>query len=401
MDKEGLGATAVILLVVLFLTVVGVLPTLEHHADVQEHEPTEATVVSTDIIVTEDDDGDESYEPVVEYRYTVDGETYTSENVFPGSFSRSFGSRSTATDVTSQYASGDQVTIYYSPRNNGAAYLTNNGMPGTWWIGAIGAVVALAGGGWLVRTGFRRRKQRQLMADTPTETAQSLSMGPSELKGTALAADGGPMPAPFSNEECVLAKYEIEEYDDDHDDDGGSWQTVEEDVVFAPFYLDDDTGQVLVEPHEEATYDLDPEDWTETYVDSSTRGPAPIQDFVDSVGSIGYPHDGVGTDGDRKYRQNLIKDRESVYVFGSVLPREDASPDATDEERLVVRKVEESDPVAEPMFLISDDEEGDLVGRRQWALWRLPVGIGFVVGGVAMVVGMFGPTVGVTVPILV
>ncbi len=400
MDKKGIGATLVILFIVLFLSAVGVLPVLEHHADVQEHEPTEATVTSTDIEIEEDDDGDKSYKPVVNYQYTIDGETHRQDNVFPGGFARSFGSRSEATAVTSEYESGDQVTIYYSPRNHGAAYLRNDGMPGMWWVGLLNVGIATAGGYWLVRTGFRRRKQRQLMEDTPTEKAQSLSMGPSEIKGTAVAEDGSPIPAPFSDEECVLAKYEIEEYDDDHDDDGGSWKTVEEAVVHTPFSVDDGTGSVLVRPHDDATYDLDPDDWSEIYVDSSNRGPPAVQDFVQSVGDVGFPADRPGRDNDRKYRQNLIKDGESVYVFGTVHPREDAPPGATDEDRLVVRKVEDGDALAEPMYLISDDEEQDLVGRREWALWRLPVGIGFLVGGVAMAVGMFGPQVGVTLPIL-
>jgi len=401
MDKKGLGATAVLLLVVAMLTAFSVLPVIEHHTDVQEHEPTEATVVSTDIIVTEDDDGDESYEPVVRYRYTVDGETYTHQNVFPGSFSRSFNSRSAATDVTGQYSSGDQVTIYYSPRDNSAAYLRNDGMPDLWWLGLVTAGIALAGGWWLVKTGFERRKQRQLMEDTPTEKTQSLSVGPSEIKGTAVTADREPIPAPFSNDDAVLAKYEIKEYRESNDDDqGGSWQTSEEDVVHTPFYLDDGTGSVLVEPHDEATYDLEPEDWTEIYVDSAAKGPQPVRDFVQSVGDVGFPSNRPGTENDRKYRQNLIRDGEDVYVFGTVHPRENATAGATDEERLVVRKVEDEDPLAEPMFLLSDDEEKDLVNRREWALWRLPVGIGFLVGGVAMLVGVLGPQVGVTLPIL-
>jgi len=401
MDKKGLGATLVLLFIALFLTAAGILPTLDHHSSVQEHEPVDATIISTDIRVEEDDDGDKTYYPIVNYEYAVDGETYRQDNVFPGSFSRGFGSRSDAEAVVDQYDPGQGVTVQYGPRNHGQAYLRNDGMPGSWWLGLVGAGVALAGGYWLVKTGFRRRKQRQLMEDTPTEKTQSLSMGPSEIKGTAVTEDRSSIPAPFSTEECVLAKYEIKEYEEDNDDDGGgSWRTKESGVAHTPFYVDDGTGSVLVRPHDDATYDLDPDDWSTTYVDSSGRGPPAVQDFVESVDGLGFPSNRAGKDNDRKYRQNLVRTGESAYIFGTVHPKDDPDPSATDEDRLVVRKVKNGDPMGEPMYLISDDTEQDLVNRREWALWRLPVGIVFVLGGVAMAVGILGPTVGVTLPVL-
>jgi hypothetical protein len=402
MDKKGLGGLIVVLFLSVVLVGIGLLPTLSHHIAVQEHQPTTATVQGTDIQITEDDDGDESYTPKVTYEYTIDGQTYSSDNVFPGQFGRSSGNRGWAEDIVNDYRQGDQVEIQHSPRKLGKAYLRNDdGMPDVWWIGAAYIPVGLAAGGWYIRVGFKRRKQRELMEDTPTEEAESLSVGPSEIKGNAVTGDREPEPAPFSPDDCVVAKYEVKEYREDNDDDGGgSWQTIEEGVRHTPFYLDDGTGAVLVRPDDEATYDLEPEDWSTTYVDSSDQGPGPIQEFVQQTSGLGFPSNRGGKDHDRKYRQNLIQVEEDVYVFGTAQSKDDVPVGADNADRLVIEKVGEDGTLMEPMFLISDDEENDLVDRREWALWRLPVGVLFVIAGVSCVVGIFGPQYGVTLPIL-
>lgn len=399
MDKKGLGALGLAVVVVLALGVFGFLPTLSHNIAVQHNEPTDGTVTDTDIDITEDDDGDRSYNPVVTYEYEVDGQTYTNVNTFPGGTTRKSGSRGWAEDVVDNHPVGLETTVYYRPGEPTNAYLTNSdGWPDAWWLGLTGIVIGVLAGGWLVWLGFKRWRQRNLMKNSPTESVQALSIGPSEIKGTAVTEDRDPLPAPFANEDCVLAKYEIKEYDDSDDDSGGSWDTIEEDTVFKPFHVDDETGSVLVKPHEETEYELDPEDWTETYVDSSALGPERIQEFVRQHPDLSFPDDRGGKDNDRKYRQNLIRDGESVYVFGTAQTREvDSGYGASNEDRLVVKKVED-DAMREPMYLISDDEEEDLVDRRQFALWRLPVGVAFFGAAFFMIIGMFGPMLGVTIP---
>lgn len=397
MDKKGVGGVVVLL----FLSVFGAFfvgAVFQHQVAVQENTGTAtATVTSTDIDVQTDDDGDKSYSPVVVYEYTVEGETYENDNVFPGGFQRSRGSRSWAEGIVAEYAVGSEATINYNPDDPSRAYLRNDGLPSLWIGGIAYAVVALLGGGWLVRTGIRRWRQRNLIKNTPSEKVRSLSMGPSEVKGTAVTDDLETIRAPFSEDECVIAEYEIEEYDDDDDDSGGSWETIEKDVLHTPFYVDDGTGKVLVRPDDEATYDLDPNDRTTTYVDSSERGPAPIREFVEKEG-IGFPSNRAGKDNDRRYSQNLVLLDESVYVFGTVQPREGASSSTENPDMLVIGKVDE-DVMEEPMFMISDDEEKDLVGRRRWTLWHLPAGGLFLVASFAVFLITFGPGLGITLPV--
>lgn len=403
MDTKGVGAVVVLVLLGVFAMLFGGWPALAHNGAVQDNVQTTGVVTSTDVDmkVTEDSDGntERKYRPVIEYEYTVAGETHAHDNVFPGSFTRWDGSESRAERIAADYQPGQEVDVFYNPRDSTHAYVRDDGMPSTWWAGVGYGVVALLGGGWLVRVGFRRRRQRSLMEDTPTEQAESLSMGPSEIQGTASLPDGGPAQAPFTDDECVVAKWKIEEYREDRDDDGGgSWTTVEAGVRQIPFYVDDGTGAALVRPYEDATYDLEGEDWTTVEVDSSSNGPEPVQAFVDGTESVDYPSNGGGRDGDRRYKQNLIRPDEDVYVFGTVQPLDDGTVGTDNVDNLVIEKVDEDDPRMEPMFMISDDSERDLVSKRRWALWRIPVGVVFVVFGLGLVLAIAGPTVGIELP---
>lgn len=397
MDKKGIGVVLLLLFLGIF-GAMGFVQTLQHNVDVQENEPIEATVVEADVAVQTDSDGDEEYNPVVVYQYEVDGEQYTSDNTYPGQFTRWTSSRSSAEAVVEAHPVGSDVTVYYRPGDPGRAYLTNDGWPSGWFLGVGYVVVAALGGGWLIRKGFRRWRHRNLMKNTPTEPVHALSIGPSEIKGRAVSADREPLSAPFSDDDCVVASYEIEEYDSGGDNSG--WKTVEEETLYTPFYVDDGTGKVLVEPHLETTYDLDPDDWEETYVDSSGRGPLPVRQFVERQSGLDFPSDSSGKDNDRKYRQNLIRDGESVYVFGTVHPREgEIEAGAGNASRLVVRKADEDGTLSEPLYLVSDDSEKNLTQRRRWALWRAPVGGFFLIAAFTIAIGMFAPTLGLEVPV--
>jgi len=395
MDTKGAAIVLFLLFVVAFVLFAG-MPVVDHNSSVQHNEPTTATVVSTDIDERTNDD-EREYSPVVTYEYTVDGERYQTANVYPGQFTRWHGSRSTAADIVTQYSPGQQVTVQYNPDSPGEAYLLNTGWPDNWYFAGGGAVVVFLGGLYFIWLGFRRWKQRTLIRDTPTEQAQSLSVGPSEVSGTAVPPPEGPITAPFSDEDCLVAEYEIEEYDTSGDD--SSWDTIKQGTFFCPFFVEDETGAVLVRPHEDTNYDLDPDDWTTTYVDSASQGPQPIQWFVENTDDLTFPSDESGNGNDRKYKQNLIRTQESVYVFGTVRPREHHTvPEgASNADRLVIEKITD-DSLQEPMFLISDDEEHDLIDRRRWALWRAPVGGVFLVVAFAVFLLMMGPLLGVEMP---
>jgi hypothetical protein len=89
------------------------------------------------------------YEPYIEYTYDYQGETYTSEQVFPGPTVRTYSDRSKAQSVVRSYEPGTTVRAYVRPSAPSDAYLTRERTPWPPRAVAIGGVllgiVVLAG----------------------------------------------------------------------------------------------------------------------------------------------------------------------------------------------------------------------------------------------------------------
>lgn len=134
----------------------------EEQADLNNAVEHEGQVQSVDIEedVTRrdrDDDGiretDRSYEAIVRYTYEYDGESYTSESLFPGP-DQTFDSRSGAEDYTEEYESGETVTVYVNEQEPGSAFLVRKSSSLKYKaMMGIGGVVAVLG---LLSTFFRR-----------------------------------------------------------------------------------------------------------------------------------------------------------------------------------------------------------------------------------------------------
>jgi hypothetical protein len=89
------------------------------------------------------------YEPEIEYTYRYRGETYTSEQVFPGPTIRTYSDRSNAQSIVRSYEPGTTVRAYVRPSAPGDAFLIRERTPWPARAVAIGGVllgiVVLAG----------------------------------------------------------------------------------------------------------------------------------------------------------------------------------------------------------------------------------------------------------------
>lgn len=66
------------------------------------------------------------YTPQVEYRYTVEGKTFTA-NFISGPLTKGYDTRDAAETVLQAYPVGKQIPVYYSPRNPSIAVLERKG----------------------------------------------------------------------------------------------------------------------------------------------------------------------------------------------------------------------------------------------------------------------------------
>jgi len=251
---------------------------------------------------------------------------------------------------------------------------------------AFGGLFILIGFG-TIKYGFDRRQQANLVEETPTEDVESLSMGQSEIKGTAKPTDEGTITAPFTDDECLVAAWEVEEFVVRHDHDGSDtrrWTTEGVGLESVPFYVDDGTGQALVRPSTEATYDIDTEAEEPIVVPDGGDPPERVEKFLEREDWEGHTVEGASwtnwseasrdySDGDRRYSQYLIELEEDVYVFGVAQPRDDVRA-ADNPANVVIEKMPEEDADLEDMFMISDLDEEEIVENRSGAMWYLPLG---------------------------
>jgi len=114
---------------------------------------------------------------------------------------------------------------------------------------AAGIIIIIIGGGlfWLSKKQQKTSAAMQKSKAVPINQLQPNTQA--EVQGTVVAKN--PLTTPFSNHECVYYKYEVEKEVRRRDAEGRletDWEQVEEDDKMIPFMIEDQTGQVMVNP---------------------------------------------------------------------------------------------------------------------------------------------------------
>lgn len=135
--------------VVVLLLCLGSLGYLAHdyHEQVSvldDAEEVEATVM--DVGIEEEGRRGTRYRPSVEYEYEYDGSTHTSDNVFPGSFERTYDTEAEAREVLEPHTEGQVTTAYVDPSDPETAFLERETTNQPIWYGGIVAFVLVLTG---------------------------------------------------------------------------------------------------------------------------------------------------------------------------------------------------------------------------------------------------------------
>lgn len=239
-------------------------------------------------------------------------------------------------------------------------------------------VAGFVGGLFAIYWGWTRYRRYMLVRDTPTEKIRSMAVGRTELEGTA-RVDGTPLDAPFTDEDCVFATWTIKEYRYDPEEEEHEWQTIASGEDAIDFYLEDDTGRVLVRAGQrDADIDLSNDHKRTIRVDGHESPPPEVQEFIygdredwnlsDLLDNpMNAITDAISSDGtvgsssnDRRYIQTILPVDHHVYLFGSAQPR--PVEEATDREMGSNEDLLEMVPDGGTgLFLISDRKEEKLM----------------------------------------
>jgi hypothetical protein len=171
------------------------------------------------------------------------------------------------------------------------------------------AAFAVLSGLILFVRGFRVLARKRLVLDTPTCKIRSTPLGLVEVSGLA----GGPhtLSAPVTNVPCYLYHtivWRKKETGKNHD-----WEKVIDENVSIPFFLDDNTGQVLVDPTG-AELDLHRdfrEEYNSSFFSSFGDVPPSVRDFV--------ARHGISTTSALRVEERCIKPKNALFVVGTIM----------------------------------------------------------------------------------
>src|SRR5271165_1849005 len=114
-----------------------------------------------------------------------------------------------------------------------------------------GALLLGTGAGvWFFFKGFRVFREFKIVADTPCMPIRSIPMGLVQVRGKALTDQV--IPSPITHTPCCFYQVKVERYESG---EHGGWKHYRTDMDGAKFYVQDQTGKVLVDSYS-AEYDL-------------------------------------------------------------------------------------------------------------------------------------------------
>jgi hypothetical protein len=168
--------------------------------------------------------------------------------------------------------------------------------------------IGIALGVYWFYKGFRLLQRKQLILNTPASRIRSASMGLVEISG--LAAGPYVLNSPFKQVECYY--YQSTAWQLKQQGRNTQWVKVAEETLHVPFYVDDATGKVLVDPRG-AEMDLHcdlSEQYHRSILFSGPEMPGSVVDFLTRYG--------VDPDKRIKVEEHCIKPKNFLFVLGTL-----------------------------------------------------------------------------------
>jgi len=218
------------------------------------------------------------------------------------------------------------------------------------WIGAAVAVFSLF-------ASLRACKRKRLIDNLPTSKTQGVFIGLVELKGTAECEK--PLRSFLAEAPCVYYSYDVQERwsrwvtEEESDGKGGTrtvtrketgWTSVASETESTAFYVQDDTGNVLVRPEGARIEAAGVFDQTCSPFDPLYYGKGPASGVMDS-------------DHVRRFTESIIALQAPLFIVGQARERQD-----------VVAPEIAADAKADE-FLISTRTQEQVSGGLGWQIW--------------------------------
>jgi hypothetical protein len=231
----------------------------------------------------------------------------------------------------------------------------------------------------LIYGGTQRYLLAQKIKNTPTSKVRSAAVGLVELFGKARCKDA--MDSPVSKARCIYWRVQGEYYKPGKH---GGWRDIYNASSSAQFFLEDETGRMLVEP-KEAEIDIPKDFYSEGHM--SAGGifgmfkakvlDQKVLDFLAATPAAGNAFR-AHSSFDLRITEWFIAEGDPLYVLGGAEPLKGASS-ALAHENLVVKKG------GEGIMYVSDSGEKKVIDKVGGSVWWM-LGGGVILGAIGLFV---------------
>jgi len=219
-------------------------------------------------------------------------------------------------------------------------------------------------------------KRKRLIENVPTSKIRSIAMGLVEIYGEVVPEGGNILKSPFSQNDCVYYKYRIDELR--QSGKNSHWVTIKKGLDYRNFYLKDETGMVLVDPHD-ANIDIPADN-----VFNSSLGKDPPYEVKQFLNNENIDFEGrlFGINKTMRFYEHFIGLKDKLYIMGTAADnpfvREASAVKGVED--IIIKKGEN-----EKIFYISDKSENVLLKRLRIIVTSLFVfGILLIIFGIIL-----------------
>jgi len=228
-------------------------------------------------------------------------------------------------------------------------------------------VIGFAAGIYLFFQGLKWNKKKRLIQNISTSKVRSLAMGLVEVAGEVKPFKKT-LKSPFRGLDCLFFSYRVQQYV--QHGKSGSWVTKKRGKSYDEFYLEDETGKVLISP-QRARVEI-----PEKTVYTSGFANDPPEVIIKSLAGMGMSHEGfLGINKKMRYIEKIITPKQKLYIMGYAgdNPHVGEGKGVKNEQDVMIQAKKGID------YFISDKSEKKLVSSLQWqALAGIFGGLGLV-----------------------
>jgi hypothetical protein len=228
---------------------------------------------------------------------------------------------------------------------------------------AVGIAIAVlaAGSAFCSWRTWRNVSHIRLIEDTPTAKIRSAPQGYVELEGVGKLMDGPPIIAKLSGLPCVWYRYKIEQQVKTHykGHTQTRWDVIEKDESTETFWLQDDTGRVVIDPEGADVTPRHKDSWRSSSNLGSMARPVNVTSFIAS-------HTGHGT---YRLTEERINPGERLYALGLLksVSSYTSQPTVGEDVREMLKDWKKDQPTLLQRFDLNKDGKID---ETEWRLAR-------------------------------